>query len=171
MVEYLSLKEEVAGSMPATRTMKFKSPAIHRTPLYRAKSAYSGMKRRCGNRWGTEPAYAKVKLRMSLDEWLRWAIPRYERFLRRWPDQSPCASRRGDRGHYEIGNIEIISAVENRRRQHSILLLRHDGTKLCGRCRKVKIAENNFVQHKNRPDGLSTWCKACTADYRANLPS
>ena len=46
----------------------FKSPPIHRTPLYRAKAAYCNMIARCENVNGKNPAYANVKLRMTLDE-------------------------------------------------------------------------------------------------------
>lgn len=151
--------------MPVTPTMKFKSPAIHRTPLYRAKAAYCGMVARCENANGKNPAYANVKLKMTLDEWLKWAVPRYRRFIAKHPGQSPCASRKGDAGHYEIGNIEIIDASENRARQRAILLMREDGTKLCGRCRQVKDANENFAKHRNRPDGYATWCKACVSTH------
>lgn len=54
----------------------YKSPEIHRTPIYRAKAAYSNMKRRCG----TEDAYKNVELRMSKKEWLAWALPEYQAF-------------------------------------------------------------------------------------------
>lgn len=139
----------------------FKSPPIHRTPMYRAKAAYCGMIARCENANGKNPAYANVRLEMSLHEFLSWAIPRYERFSVEHPNESPCVARFKDSGHYEIGNIEIITFGENRRRQASILLIRDDGTKLCGKCRKLKTAVENFGKNRWRPDGLNHWCKQC----------
>ena len=97
--------------------VEFKSPPIHRTPLYRAKAAYTLMQQRCLNANGKSQSYADVELRMSLDEFVKWALPHYERFIAEHPDESPCVSRHGDKGHYEIGNIDIISMSENRRRQ------------------------------------------------------
>ena len=150
----------------APKFMKtFKSPAIHRTPLYRAKAAYCNMIARCENANGKNPAYANVKLRMSLDEFLAWAVPRYEAFVAEYPNERPVCARRGDLGDYEIGNIEIISWAENRKRQKTLLQLREDGTKMCGRCRKILIAVANFRKNRWRPDGFGHWCRECCKEY------
>ena len=53
--------------------MKYLSPKIHRTPEYRAKAAYANMKRRCLNACGTEASYKNVELRITKEEWLKWA--------------------------------------------------------------------------------------------------
>ena len=94
-----------------------KSPAIHRTPLYRAKSAYYSMTQRCGNANGKSRSYANVKLLMTEQEFLEWAVPQYEKFITKNPDESPCVSRSGDAGNYEIGNIQITSTRYNRETQ------------------------------------------------------
>jgi len=96
---------------------QFKSPEKHRKPRARAKAAYRGMKARCKNANGRCPSYANVELKMSEAVWLEWALPLYEAFITNYPDESPCVSRLGDTGHYEIANIEIISVKENRKRQ------------------------------------------------------
>lgn len=96
----------------------FKSPAIHRTPLYRAYAAYYGMQARCENANGKNLAYAKVKLLMTLEEWLDWSIPEYEKFILENPDESPNVARNGDVGNYEIGNIRIISHTQNNKEQN-----------------------------------------------------
>jgi len=148
--------------MPTAHTMKtYKSPAIHRTPLYRAKAAYQNMLRRCENRCGTEPGYKRVKLKMTLQEWLTWSLPHYKNFLKKFPNESPCAARFGDKGHYEIGNIKIISVAQNLKEHIGILVIRPDGKKLCGGCRKVKIAKGNFYRNRARVDGLASWCIEC----------
>lgn len=141
-----------------------KSPPIHQTPLYRAKAAYANMERRCdgGNAAAENRSYAGVQLRMSLAEWLEWAVPQYIAFLAEHPDLTPCAARNGDAGHYELGNIRIISTIQNRAEVRTILLVRDDGTKLCGACREVKPAEE-FARNRSRPDGLAHECRSCAA--------
>lgn len=96
---------------------EYKSPPKHRTPRARAKQAYRDMKQRCGNANGRNPAYNGVELRMTEEEWLEWSIPLYEEFQRENADTSPSVSRIADSGHYELGNLEIMSVAENRRRQ------------------------------------------------------
>jgi hypothetical protein len=79
----------------------FKSPPIHRTPLYRAKAAYCNMIARCENANGKNPSYVDVKLRMTLDEYLEWAVPRYAQFIAQFPNETPCTARIGDKGDRE----------------------------------------------------------------------
>lgn len=147
-----------------------KSPKIHRTPLYRARAAYANMYRRCENRCGTEPAYAKVKLRMTKSEWLDWALPKYRKFARLHPDESPSVSRKGDKGHYEIGNIQIISWQENRKLMATPARLKEDGTKRCATCKKVQNARN-YYKNKATFDGLAHQCKACRKEVTAEYNS
>ena len=148
--------------------MEFKSPEIHRTPLYRAKAAYANMLRRCLNRCGDDPSYANVELKMTLEEWLEWSLPRYEEFQREFPDKTPNAARYGDEGHYELGNIHIVSHEENcaETRKHGV---RPDGTKWCSGC-KDYLPVGEFYKNKHRWDGIASNCKKCCAKYerRAN---
>ena len=136
----------------------YKSPSIHRTPRYRAKAAYANMKRRCGNKCGTEPAYAKVKLKMTLEEWMEWALPRYERFTRKYPDDIPNVSRKGDKGHYEIGNIRIVSHLVNRADRTIGQMV--NGRKRCSSCKTRKGAEH-FNRNRTSKDGYASECRNC----------
>lgn len=136
-----------------------KSPKIHRTAKYRAKAAFQNMKRRCTNTCGDNPAYRDVELRMTEDEWMSWAIPRYQKFIDDNPGLSPSVSRFGDSGHYEISNVEIISKIENRlkQKQPSIAV---DDLKRCSRCKMTKSVLC-FVKNRARPDGLHHYCNDC----------
>lgn len=125
------------------------------------------MRRRCKGGVAVDPNYADVELRMTMDEWLTWCLPRYRRLLRRFPHESPAAARIGDAGHYEIGNIKIILQIANRREQRTRLLLRPDGMKLCQRCETVK-PKAAFAKNRSRPDGLQHECRPCrTVRHRA----
>ncbi len=139
--------------------MEFKSPKIHRTPLYRAKSAYYSMTVRCKNRSGKNPAYKKVKLDMSLEQWLEWAVPKYQEFEQQHPGVSPSASRLNDEGDYKLDNIEIISMSENRRRQKEPYQAK-DGIKRCSRCKAcLPVAE--YSKRAAAKDGYQHWCRNC----------
>lgn len=95
-----------------------------------------------------------------MEDWLVWAIPRYEVFIAAHPDHSPSVSRFGDEGHYEVGNIEIIAERENKLRQKSPSALRPDGTKICGRCHESKMVEH-FSKRAANKDGFDYWCRDC----------
>ncbi len=137
--------------------MKFKSPPIHRTALYRAKAAYANMKARCLNSNGKNPSYRSVRLKMSLDEWIKWAVPAYEMFMESFPRERPCAARKHDAGHYEIGNIEIISVSRNSREQPPNGYDLSTGKRPCTACKKVKPLKD-FYKRRHR---VTSRCKDC----------
>jgi hypothetical protein len=122
------------------------------------------MLRRCAGGKAAEdnPAYRATEVRMALDEWIAWALPKYEEFAVSHPELTPCAARVGDTGHYEIGNIRIVSTKQNRKEMRTILLLRDDGMKLCADCRQDKKV-SDFGRNRSRPDGLQTICRQCVA--------
>ena len=140
--------------------MKYKSPRIHQTPLYRANAAYRNMKRRCagGNAQDENLSYAGVELKMTMEQWITWALPQYVSFI-----GQPSVSRIGDVGHYEIGNVEIISVQENRNRMKMIGRL-SGGIKRCSRCKEKKTADC-FGRRSNSFDGLNHNCKECVRWY------
>jgi len=76
---------------------------------------WRGMKSRVKNR----PTYADVEIRCSRSEFMIWAMPRVRAFLYFNPDQTPSPDRIND-GHYDLGDMRIIDADENRRRSRFI---------------------------------------------------
>jgi hypothetical protein len=141
--------------------MIFKSPSIHRTPLYRAKATYRGMVKRCGNKNGLNPTYVNVQLKLTEQEFLDWAIPKYEQFLKEHPTEIPNVARFNDSGDYELGNIQLITRDENMQQRQWTHRLQADGTKICDRCERKLIAKDNFTKSKGKFDGLDQWCKQC----------
>ena len=152
------------------RTKSFKSPPIHRTPLYRAYAAWYGFLARCGNANGKNPTYRDVEIKMSFDEWVDWAVPAYEKFILENPGVSPAAARNGDQGHYEIGNISIISVQQNASQQkHNCKNpLLPDGTKRCSQCDRL-LDKSHFPRASKSRDGLDTWCRECKNAYSKNF--
>jgi len=148
---------------------EYKSPKIHQTPLYRAKAAYNLMQARCLNKNGKNPTYADVELRVTLDVWLSWAIPEYERFQREHPGATPNVSRIGDKGHYELGNIRLLTVSENCREQEGRgeYSRKEDGTKKCSCCKIIQGSEQ-FRKNRSRHDGLGAQCKTCMKKFYDN---
>lgn len=146
--------------------MEYKSPAIHRTPLYRAKSAYYSINQRCGNKNGKNPTYFNVECRMTKDEWLEWSVPEYEKFDQKYPGERPNVARFGDKGHYELGNIELVTAKDNAEDQARKLTdivhgtvggfhkEKRRGMEICESCRAAQKtwAENYSKTHIRKRD-------------------
>ncbi len=148
---------------------EFKSPSKHQTPIFRARAAYHGMKRRCvgGSMCGKKgyASYEHIHLKMTMEEWVTWSLPKYEKFITENPGESPSVARNGDVGDYEISNVRIISLKENGEEKAAPLLLKENGMKLCCRCR-VDLPESSFCKNRGRPDGLAHWCRACYKKQR-----
>lgn len=138
---------------------KYKSPSIHQTPLYRMKAAYTNMKRRCG----VEKAYKNVELKMSFEEWSNWALPLYEDFCKKYPRSIPVAARKKDLGHYELGNIRIISWAQNARERKRVPKVKL----ICPKCGISFERNGNRVMHKIRK-GKSPCCSRKCGNTRTN---
>lgn len=144
---------------------KFKSPSIHTTPLYRAKAAYSNMLARCENKNGKNKSYSDVKLKMTLEEWLIWSIPRYTAFIESNPNSSPSVSRKEDKGDYEIGNIEIISMRSNREKQ--VIKKMDDVNLICPNCGVSFIRSGRYVKSKTKGGIHDLLCsRQCSGSWR-----
>lgn len=138
----------------------YKSPPIHRTPIYRARAAYANMVRRCLNRDGRSPTYDGVELRMTRAAFIAWSIPRYKRFAVQHPDCIPNIARKNDSGHYEIGNIRLVTISDNRVEQTLRSRVGVDGCKACSTCRTRKHS-SEFNKNRSRPDGIASQCRIC----------
>ena len=135
-----------------------KSPPIHRTPLYRARAAYKDMLQRCNNRNGKNPGYANVELQMTREEWLSWSLPLYEEFTRiHGEHESPSVSRIGDKGHYALGNLEIVKWSEHNKIPHTLVV---NGKKKCSACGRNRNADK-FTKNRTTPSGLAGQCRDC----------
>lgn len=74
-----------------------------------ARRMHRGMRERC------EGNYFKhgIKVMMTSDEFVEWATPLIEEFQTLYPGDKPSIDRIDPNGHYEFGNIRIISLKKN----------------------------------------------------------
>ncbi len=70
---------------------------------------------RAENRDGKHASYKDVKVLMTRDAFMAWAVPEIERFNASHPNDRPSLDRIDNRLDYAFGNIRIISWNEHRR--------------------------------------------------------
>lgn len=83
-----------------------------KTPEGTAALMWSNIKNRCGKKG----PYKKIKIEMKRSDFLEWAIPRIEEFLKNNETKSPSCDRINPDDNYKISNLRIVSLEENRMR-------------------------------------------------------
>lgn len=76
----------------------------------RCKKMWNGMRQRCNHC----QQYENIEIRMTRTRFNAWAHHNIKNFLFFDPDGTPSIDRIDPDGHYELGNIRIISVEENR---------------------------------------------------------
>lgn len=109
--------------------------------------------------------YRGVEVRMTRAEFMAWAVPAYTAWMEAHPGQSPSLDRVDETGHYEVGNLQLLTIPENTAKtRKAVNHAAPPGTKFCGRCREYKP----FADFRKAPDGskatfgLFGWCAACS---------
>lgn len=85
-------------------------------PHRKAAKAWSNLCGRSGNRDGNHPTYAKVWVLCTREQFLAWAIPAIERWQRKYPGLPCSIDRIDDKGHYKLGNLQLLTPAENNRK-------------------------------------------------------
>lgn len=142
---------------------------LHRyekTPKGKAARAWSSLRARAGNSTGRTPTYAKVEVRMTREEFMAWAVPRFERWAAEHPDVRPSIDRRKNDGHYELANIRIVALsvnVQKTSRKKSPHAPR--GTAWCsGPCKQFRL-KKHFAKCSRLATGVQTQCRDCNREY------
>lgn len=80
-----------------------------KSPRGAALIRWDGMNRRCNN----SPYYVNVEIKMSKEEFMTWAVPEIDKFIKKNPLDIPSIDRIDLDGHYELNNIRVISKKLN----------------------------------------------------------
>ena len=76
---------------------------------------FTDIKKRAGNRNGRNPSYTLIEMRIDRDAFITWATYAIDIFRSQHPHDTPSLDRINPDGHYELGNIRVISWKENSR--------------------------------------------------------
>ena len=144
--------------------MKRPYPFLSRDPQprdlarHKAVTRWQSIIKRAGNADGKHPTYHWVEVRFTRDEFLAWAIPAYRRWFKAHPGILACIDRENNKGHYEIGNLRLVTLADsNRNRHHAGKPRKYPiGLRLCRECGKL-LPEERFYskpgphckQHEN----------------------
>lgn len=63
--------------------------------------------------WRAKHCYEDVEVRLGIEEFMAWALPKVEEFTQQNPGKSPSVDRIDPDGDYEMGNIRILELGEN----------------------------------------------------------
>lgn len=145
-----------------------------KSPIGRASSAWNHMRARVrGDYDDKTQCYKGIEIRMTREEFVAWAIPAYERWFKEHGEPKdigdvPSVDRIKPEGHYEIGNLRLLTVRDNAKLARTVNTNAPDGTKWCPACSQfVKHAE--FYKSNNRSAGplkLSIHCKTCDNSRR-----
>jgi hypothetical protein len=64
----------------------------------------------------------------------------------------------GDKQNNDIGNLELVTALEHKRIHSGCVLRDGEWWKPCRKCGELKPIESGYYK---RRDGVSPWCKSC----------
>lgn len=127
------------------------------SPDRRAKRTWNTINARAGKQAG----YEHVRVLMTRDEYLSFALPAYREWMAKHPGQTPSLDRIDSDGHYELKNIRIIERSENCRLQKKHKnVYAPDGQAWCIVCKEY-LDRGYFWKCSTRFNGLQTRCKPC----------
>lgn len=128
------------------------------TPRGRAVSAWHDLFKKI-----RQPEYLGIEVRIEKDVFLAWAEQEFSKWYRDNPGVRPSVDREDPDGHYELGNIRVISLAENSRRKrdnHNVHA--PEGKAWCARCLTYKDRAEFSICRRNQ-HGLQNHCKPCMA--------
>jgi hypothetical protein len=145
-----------------------KQQAFAKTPHGRAVKAWNLIKYRVRNPYGKNKTYVGVELRMTRDEFMTWAVPAYTAWVTDGNLIESASVDRKEDGHYAIGNLQIISRVENAKKQKRNKNVHAPaGHAWCPSCVQYKL-KCEFYTDKASWNGVSCRCRQCHNQYHRN---
>lgn len=156
----------------ATSTNRAYAKRYRKTPQGAAACAWNRLTSRAGAKYNHGRCYASVEVRISRADFMAWAVPQYEAWFREHPDVTPSIDRIESSGHYEAGNLRLISRSKNcQRRRGARNIHAPQGTRWCGGCQAYLPLANFHVKAKTKanPHGYANECRPCTNTRRNAL--
>jgi hypothetical protein len=128
MAEFTNRKLSKDGKFAWCRECKDKHYNQYRrergkTPIGKAAKAWENITQRAENHNGVSPEYANVKLLMTRSEFMTWAVPQYEEFMKHNPDVMPSIDRIDSSDHYRMGNLRVVSISDNAKGSSPVKLM------------------------------------------------
>jgi len=84
-----------------------------KSPRGKAGTMWTNMNQRCGSDKPKDRAYKNINICMTREEWMSWAVPEIEKFMRDNPSSTPSVDRKDSSKHYELSNLRIIDFLDN----------------------------------------------------------
>jgi hypothetical protein len=93
----------------------------------RANKAWGKILQRVENKDDKNPSYKDIKLLMTKEEFMSWAVPEYEKWFANRPEDTPSIDRMDPNGHYETKNLQMIEWGENSAKAQKTTTVRISG--------------------------------------------
>lgn len=104
---------------------------------------------------------------MTREEFLAWAIPRYARWLKTRPNDTPSLDRKDSTKHYSLDNIRLLEWGENAQlASRNVNVHAPDGLAWCSEHRRY-FPKTEFHKSAGTHNGVSNRCKLCVKNYQA----
>ena len=132
------------------------------TPKGKARTMWRHLRNRASNKDGKNPTYANIELRMTRQEFVSWVIPELESWCQTLPIQEVSLDRISNDGHYEIGNLQLLTKSDNSRKtRKNKNVVAPVGQAWCSMCKKY-LTVDNFYKDRRTMNGLRHICKPHT---------
>jgi hypothetical protein len=137
-----------------------------KTPKGKAKAAWNAMRGRVTEGPRLKECYRGVQIRMTREQFMEWAVPAFTKWIEEHPGVKSSVDRIEAAGHYELGNIRIISLSQNSRdtrRTKNTEKTKTQGKLWCSGC-QAYLSEDLFYKLKRpgRSGRTNTgYCKEC----------
>ena len=146
-----------------------RSQSYRKTPKGAAACAWNRLTSRSGAKYNHRECYRNVEVRISREDFIKWAIPEYEMWFFLYPGVQPSIDRIDPLGHYEVGNIRLIPNYLNKLSTSRNRNLRApDGNSWCRGCQEFLKIESFWKDRQKRTTGVMVYCRDCTKTRRKN---
>ena len=129
------------------------------TPHGKAVKMWNSLHKRAGNKDGKNPTYKDIKILVTREEFLGWAVPVLEDWIKTKTIETASLDRIEDTDHYILGRMQIISKSQNTRKcSKNKNVHAPEGMAWCSQC-KFYLKRDEFTKSTKQHHGLNYLCK------------